>query len=298
MKSYGTVLLIALILTGFSGCGDEQSGSFHATGIVEGTDVKVSALTGGLLLNVRVDEGQDIDSGRVIAVVDTEKLVYQKELVEANAAEINVQDKINVNSLQKAQSDFDYIDKKYRRFQDLVKKQSASEQVLDDLKRNFDAAKTQLKNAHQSLRLIKNKKKALEAQLNIVKRQISDATILSPISGTVITKYYETGETVPTGFPVVQIIDLSEMWTKVYVSEKLLPKLNVGQDAMVRIDGSETTLDGKISWISPKAEFTPKNILTEESRTSLVYAVKITVSNPEGILKHGMPVEVEFDLNE
>lgn len=291
-RFYAVILSACLLVA----CNNGAPDVFEATGIVEGTDIKVSALTGGLLLHVDVDEGQDIEAGAVIAVVDTEKLAYQRDRLLANLGEVEVQRQINLNTVLKAQTDFDYIDTKYKRFQDLFKKKSASQQVLDDLKRNFDAAKTQLENARQNLNIVESRKKALEAQLKIVERQISDATVTAPISGTVTTKYYESGETVPTGFPVVQLIDLAHMWTKVYISELLLPEIKVGQEATVRVDGSDTTLQGFVSWISPKAEFTPKNILTEETRTSLVYAVKVEVANPDKILKQGMPVVVDFDL--
>jgi len=278
------------------GCNGDDPKTFRAAGIVEGTDVKVSALTGGLLLSVNVDEGDDVSAGSVIAVVDSEKLSYQREVLQAGLREIEIQRRMSTNTLSKAETDFNYVEKKYRRFEKLYKKNSASEQVLDDWRRNYDAAGTQLENARQALSIVESKKTALQAQLKTLERQLADATIEAPLSGTVTTKFFEAGETVATGFPVIEIIDLSKMWTKVYVSELLLPRIAVGQPATVRIDGTETTLTGRIAWISTKAEFTPKNILTDEARTSLVYAIKVTIDNPDRILKHGMPVVVELDL--
>ncbi len=289
--------LLFVALTVGLACNRGQTDTFMATGIVEGTAVKVAAQTGGLLLSVNVEEGQVVSVGQVVAVVDTEKLVYQKEMLEAALAEVETQRQISRNSVALARSDLEHVEKKYRRFQELYEKQSASQQTLDDLKRAYDAAKTQLQNARQGLQMLASKARSLEAQLKAVQRQIADATVRAPLGGTVTTKYYEPGETVPPGMPVVEIIDLSKMWTKVYVSEVLLPRIQLGQPATVRIDGTERTLPGVVSWISAKAEFTPKNILTEESRTSLVYAVKVSVNNPDGILKHGMPVEVELALN-
>jgi len=92
----------------------------------------------------------------------------------------------------------------------------------------------------------------------------------------------------------VEIINLDEVWVKIYVSETMLPEIKVGQKVVVRPDGSSKKLEGKISWISPKAEFTPKTILTPETRTSLVYAVKILIPNQDKILKQGMPVEIHL----
>lgn len=290
--------LIIFLAVVFFSCGEDNSGEFVASGIVEGTPVKVAAQTGGYILQINFDEGDEINRGQVIAVVDTEKLVYQMDQVQAALEEANIQYKINLNTLEKARADFENIRNKYARFQELYEKNSASKQQVDDLETALETARAQLQNAQQGLKVVESKKKGLEAQSKLLKRQIDDATIKSPISGTVTTQYYEDGETIPTGFAVAEIIDLSEMWTKIYISEKMLPAIKVGQQAEIRIDGAERTLAGRVSWISPKAEFTPKNILTEETRTSLVYAVKVEVDNPDGILKHGMPVEVAIRLQQ
>ncbi|MGH7600578.1 MAG: HlyD family secretion protein, partial [bacterium] len=195
-------------------------------------------------------------------------------------------------SLRRAQDDLDYAKTKYERYLDLFQKNAASQQTLDDLKIAYDRAKTTLQAAQQALASIASKEKGLEAQAKLLRRQIEDALVKAPVSGTITTRYYDAGETIPPNAPMVEIVDLSKMWAKVYVSETYLPSIKIGQPAQIKIDGSGQTLNGDVAWISAKAEFTPKNILTQESRTSLVYAVKITVNNPERILKHGMPVVI------
>lgn len=276
----------------FFSCGNDNQNHFVASGIIEGTTVKVPAQTGGLILTMNVDEGQDVQLGQVVAVVDTEKLGYQLQQIESGLQEVAVQRQINTNLLGKSQSDFRHVETKYNRYKELYEKNSASQQAIDDLKNAYDLASTQLENAQQNLKIVEAKQGSLEAQVKLLKRQIADATIKAANAGTVSTKYFEAGEMAPSGASVIEIIDLQNMWTKVYVSELSLPKIKIGQSAEIRIDGAERTLSGKVSWISPKAEFTPKNILTEESRTSLVYAVKVEVKNPDHILKHGMPVEI------
>ena len=290
--SYFLVLLFSM------GCGDDSRDQFVASGIMEGTSVKVAAQTGGLMLALNVDEGDEIQMGQAIAVIDTEKLVYQSQQIEAGLQEVRVQKQINSNLLEKARLDFEHIKTKYTRYQELYEKNSASKQVLDDLKNAYDLAATQLENAQQNLNMVEARHQGLEAQYNLVKRQIRDATITAPVAGTITTKYFDAGEIVLTGAAVVEVIDLQKMWTKVYVSELALPRVKLGQSAEIRIDGTDQTLAGRVSWISPKAEFTPKNILTEESRTSLVYAVKVVVENPDRILKHGMPVEIALDYSQ
>jgi len=290
------ILLFITILVFSFACGDSDEGRFVASGIVEGTAVKVSAQTGGLILKMYFDEGQDVEIGQTIAVIDTEKLSFRLEQIEAGLEEIEVQQQISHNTLEQAQIEYEHIKTKYERFLDLYEKQSASKQTIDDLKNALEVATTQLQSARQNLKLVESKQKQLQAERKLVARQIGDATITAPISGTITTQYFEAGETAPTGAPVVEMIDLHQMWTKIYVSEKMLPHIKIGQDATIKIDGTDTTLTGRVVWISPKAEFTPKNILTEENRTSLVYAVKVEVDNPDGLLKHGMPVEIALQL--
>ena len=295
---YWKRLSIVVLATGImAGCGNNNSGKFIASGVMEGTTVKVSAQTGGYILNMQVEEGDDIEANRVIAVVDTEKLVFQSEQIQAALEELNVQRRININLLEKAKTEFNHINTKYQRYKGLYQNNSASRQALDDLKTAYDAGEIELQNARQNLKLVEARQKSLEAQGKLLQRQIKDATIIAPLSGTITTKYYEYGETIPTNAAIVEMINLNKMWIKVYVSEITLPKIRVGQAAEIRIDGTDESLTGTVAWISPRAEFTPKNILTEEGRTALVYAVKVNVDNPNKVLKHGMPVEVAVNYD-
>ncbi|PLX31038.1 MAG: secretion protein HlyD, partial [Ignavibacteria bacterium] len=130
---------------------------------------------------------------------------------------------------------------------------------------------------------------------DLVRRQLRDAEIVSPLDGRVLVRYTDAGELLAPGSPVCEIADLSDMWTKIYISETQLHMVKLGQHVKVRIDGSDDVLAGTVSWISSTAEFTPKTILTEETRTSLVYPVKVRVPNNDQLLKIGMPVTVTLD---
>ncbi|MCI0495071.1 efflux RND transporter periplasmic adaptor subunit, partial [candidate division KSB1 bacterium] len=123
--------------------------------------------------------------------------------------------------------------------------------------------------------------------------QMRDARIPSPIEGTVTEKYVEQGEIARPGGPVVSLADLQNMWIKIYFKETELGKIKLNGNADIQISSyPDRTFAGRIAWISPKAEFTPKNVQTKDARADLVYAVKIEVKNPEGILKIGMPADV------
>ncbi len=290
MKRFLLFMLPALVL--LAACRQKENSVFQASVIIEGTAIKVAAQTGGYLLQVNVDEGDRVTSGQTLATVDTEKLGYQLEQVQANLEELSVQKRVAESNLRRARDDFEYARTRYDRIAELFKQNAATEQAHDDAKINFERAQTAYETARQNLQALTSRQKALEAQGKLLQRQINDGVIKAPLNGTITTRYFKTGETIAPNAPLVEIIDLAEMWTKVYISEKYLPRVRIGQNATIKIDGTDQTMTGKVAWINNKSEFTPKNILTEESRTALVYAVKVEVENPQGILKHGMPVTV------
>lgn len=277
-------------------CNHQNEDGFSASVIAEGTAIKLSPQTGGQVLDIRFEEGTRVQAGDTLAVLDTEKLSYQLEQVQANVADVQAQKGIAATNLQKARDEAVYAKTRFIRVNDLYKQNAATEQMRDDAEINATRAESSMRSAQQMLASLDTRQAALQAQVNLLQKQISDATLISPLDGTVTTQYYQLGETVPTMAPMLEIINLQEMWAKVYVTETMLPAINIGQEAQISMDGTDENLVGRVAWISPRAEFTPKNILTEESRTGLVYAVKIDIDNPQGLLKHGMPVAISLPL--
>jgi HlyD family secretion protein len=174
----------------------------------------------------------------------------------------------------------------------LFEKQAAPQQNLDDLRNEAERARSAYEAARQQVRSLDARQRQLAAQVGTVDKKLGDAVVTSPSDAMVSTVYYEVGEAVGPMQPVLELIRVNELEIKIFVSEKMLPRIRQGQEATIEVDGLDRDFPGRVSWMSPKAEFTPKNILTPETRTSLVYAVNVTVPNPDRILKHGMPVEV------
>lgn len=262
------------------------------TSVLEGKSIHVPALTGGKIVAVFFDVGQEVFAGDSLAVVDTTDLVLQHQQAQAAREELLVQENINRTNLDRAKADLDYVQVKYERVKALYEKQATPEQSLDDLDNQLHRVRSAYKAAQDQIQILQARRKQLEAQLGSIRKKISDAVIIAPTDGLVASRYYEKGEAVPTMQPILELVHISEMDAKIYIPEEMLPQIKPGQPVRIRVDGLAEDLPGRVSWISPKAEFTPKTILTPETRTSLVYAVKVTVPNPDRVLKHGMPVEV------
>ncbi|MBN2356812.1 efflux RND transporter periplasmic adaptor subunit, partial [candidate division KSB1 bacterium] len=197
--------------------------------------------------------------------------------------------------VQLAKDNLDNIEKKFQRIKTLLAEGSATQQQYDDLETANKAAKTQYENARTSLETLNVKESQLITQLELLDSQLRDTRVIAPISAMVIEKYVEKGEIARPGGPIANLADLDNMWIKIYVKETDLARIRLNGAAELRVTAyPERIFPGRISWISPKAEFTPKNVQTKEARSDLVYAVKIEVKNIDQILKIGMPADVTF----
>lgn len=286
-------MLIPLLV--LSSCGEGDEAEMRFTGIMDATTVRVSAETPGRVLKLFADEGEMVFKDSVMAVLETERLGYQLVQSEAMVAELGHQIRSAELRLNAARVQRDNIARRYERFRVLVTQKAATQQAVDDLQAQLESADAELAAAQTALAGLRSKRGQLEAGGDIVRKQQRDARILSPLSGHVLVRYAEVGELLGPGAPVFDVANLKDMWTRIYVSEEQLPMVRLGQKVRLTVDGSDASFEGTIRSISDKAEFTPKTILTEETRTALVYAVKVDVVNRDDILKIGMPVTVLID---
>jgi HlyD family secretion protein len=135
------------------------------------------------------------------------------------------------------------------------------------------------------------------AQVDALQKSLADATVKAPVGGTVTAKLVDPGEMVAARTPLAVISDLDHAWANVYVDEPLVPHLTLGQAVTLLTDGGHR-IPGVITYISPRAEFTPRNVQTADERSKLVYRIKVTVDNRDGVLKPGMPVEAELTVRQ
>lgn len=273
-------------------------------GTFEATEIIVSAEQTGKLMYFDAEEGVKLTKGEQVGLIDTVQLQLRamrlgatKEVYASQRPDINKQIAVTKQQLEKAELEV-------KRYSALVRDNAANRKQLDDaessvrvLRRQLDAQLSQLSNTTGSLN---RQMDAAEIERWQVVDQLRKCRITSPIGGTVLEKYAEAGEYAVPGKPLFKIADVSDMTLRVYVTAPQLTSLKIGQQVKVYADLGEDgshEYKGVVSWISDKAEFTPKTIQTCDERANLVYAVKVKVKNTDGMLKIGMYGEADF-LNE
>ena len=290
---------IFLFLAAFTLTACQENGeTADAYGNFEAQEVIVSAEGNGQLLQFDVEEGQELQPGQFIGLIDTTQLHLKRQQLLASIQAITgktqeVQPQIDVLLEQKQN-----LAREEKRLKALVADNAATPKQLDDIQgqievvdKQIEAARSQNKDLNKS---ILAEIAPLQAQINLVSDQIRRCYISNPIEGTVLLKLAEPHEIVATGKPLYTIAGIDELELRAYISGEQLPHIQIGQQVEVQIDRDKETnrsLTGAISWISDKAEFTPKTIQTKEERVNLVYAFKVKVKN-DGSLKIGMPGEV------
>jgi len=270
-----------------------------AYGNFEAVQVTVSAESAGKIHFISVEEGSQPDSGGIVALVDTTDLYLKKLQLQSQKKVVatkksSIASQVDVQLQQKANL---MLDKK--RIANLVAEKAATPKQLDDINGAIELVDKQMASTNTQNAGIIEEMEVIERQIAQVNESIHKCYIRNPVKGTVLSKFAEAGEIASPGRALYKIADLSVMELKVYISGSQLPDVKQGQQVEVLIDADKKTnrkLNGVVSWISPKAEFTPKIIQTKEERVNLVYGVKIRVPN-DGSLKIAMPAEVNFSAS-
>jgi HlyD family secretion protein len=303
----------------------------RASGYVEATDVRVAPEVGGRLLEVKVSEGDRVSAGDVVARIDTadaeltlRRLAAERDQARAQLALLRAgsrpedirQAAAQVQAAQAdvraAQADADAAAADLQRFDDLLRANAGSVKQRDDAATRREVAVARVRGAQdraqaaadtlarqragarpQEIAAAQARVAVVEAQMASVQKAIADAVLKAPGAGIVTSKILHAGEMASPRAPIVVITDLDRAWANVYVDERLVPQLKIGQTVALVTDAGQR-LPGTITFISPKAEFTPRNVQTAEERSKLVYRIKVTADNREGVLKPGMPVEADL----
>jgi len=287
--------LIALAFLALGACksGEKQSDAY---GNFEAVETIVSSEMPGKLLIMDAKQGDLLEPGKLIALIDTtelylKKLQTQAQLEASETKKQNVSAQINVFKEQKKN-----VQTNQERITKMFADKAATQQQVDDINGSVNVLDKQISATNTQFQMIGSEMEVIKRQLDLISEQLTKCRINSPIKGTVLETYLENGELATPGKPVLKMADLSNLELKVYVSGAQLSKVKLGNEAKVLIDSDSKemqTLSGKITWISSESEFTPKIIQTKEERVKLMYGVKVLVPN-DGSLKIGMPGEVVF----
>lgn len=296
MKKFITMAIAALLL---AACGNSEK-EYDATGTFEATETTVSAEQNGTLLTFAINEGDEIEAGSEVGLIDTTQTWLKlqqaratKEVYQSQKPDMEKQTSATRQQLAKAQAE-------QQRYKELVADGAAPSKMLDDATNHVQVLQRQLAAQLSSLstntNALSKQMAATEVQIDQLRDQLRKCHIMAPLKGTVLEKYAERGEFVAVGKPLFKMADMEQVYIRAYVTSAQLQSIRTGQQVKVFADygdGKKQEYDGTVSWISSRSEFTPKTILTDDERADLVYAVKVRVKN-DGFIKIGMYGEVKF----
>jgi HlyD family secretion protein len=322
----GALVLVAVvtIVAGWRLARDTKGTQvLEANGTIEATEVEVSSKLPGRIAQLLVKEGDTVQAHQVIARLDTSEIEAEvaqqraalaraeavlKELLAGSRPQEIEEARANLHqaevNLKLAKDDWD-------RFDSLFREGAISAQERDRAKNRVEVAESQVKAARERYDLVRlgprpeaieaarHERDRAKAALEWARVRLRDSTILSPISGIVLTKRAEQGEVITPGFPIVILVDPEDLWLRVYIPESEIGRVKLGQTAAVTVDTfPNRTFGGKVTEISAKAEFTPRTVQTRKERVNLVFGVKLALDNPERLLKPGMPADAEIMVEE
>lgn len=328
--------ITVLMSVTFLGCSKQNTDdNLYVSGTVEATETVISAEAGGKISEIAVEEGAMVQKGMVVARIDSTIQALQVQQAEAalkaaqasskqtrtgNREELIAQARAGVEQVDAlvkgAKESMNNALDNLNRIKSLAADGGATTQQLTEAQTRYDTAKAQFeayqaqrRSAQEQLDLLKNgsTKETIniadantaqaQANLAIAKAQLAKTTVVSPGKGIISTVNFNEGEMAAPGSPIVTLTDTKDLSIRVYVSEKELPKVKIGQKVEIFVDAyPEEAFHGTISYISPTSEFTPKNLQTAEERVNMVFAVKVKITDGGDRLKPGLPADVKIIL--
>lgn len=286
------LILSVLSLTALS-CGRDTE-MHDASGTFEATEIIVSSEVGGKILELNISEGDSVEGGAVVGQIDTIQLYLKKRQLLATVRALEARRPELRKQIAAIEEQIAVQTREKERIERLLKADAATGKQLDDINSSISILKKQLEAQRSSLTNtsggITEDAAALMIQTEQLNDQLQRSRITSPIKGTILAKYAEAGEVTAPGKPLFKVADMNDIQLKAYITSDLLTKIKPGESVKVFSDFGEDEsreYEGKVIWISDKAEFTPKTIQTRSERANMVYAVKIAVKN-DGYLKIGM----------
>jgi HlyD family secretion protein len=323
------------ILFALTACAAEPpANELRAAGHVEATEVRLAPDSGGRIVELAVKEGDTVQTGALILRLDprTPSLALDRARAEQRHAEAQLQllqagarredvaqaqahAQAARDDVAAARAELTSAEADLERFEALLGANAGSRKQRDDAatRRNVarervQAAESRVRAADQATARLRAGARpeeidaararvaAAAATVAAAEEALNDVTLRAPMAGVVTETLVSLGEVIAPRAPAVVVADLANAWADVFVDEPAIPRLRLNQPALVFTDAGGAGLNGTVTFISPKAEFTPRNVQTAEERSKLVYRVRVSVRNDDGVLKQGMPVEAVLPL--
>jgi len=319
-KKHLAISIICLSIQ-FAACNRDTANLIESTGTIEATEVDIRTEAAGIIRSLHFDEGDRVRQGDILAEIDREKKEIELAQAKARLVETEAQLTLLIKGLRdkevervretflESQVLLKDSNREYRRIQKLFDQGVVDLGSRDKAEAAYETAQKRYAIARKNYEIAKEGsrkeeiqageavKESAEAQVQLIERQLEDTTIIIPLQGFISERYVEVGEFVSVGSLMATVIDLEQVWVMAYVSEINLGNVKLGQVGKVKVDSfPEKEFIGKVTYISPEAEFTPKNIQTKEERVKLVFGVKIELDNPDQELKLGMPADAILEV--
>lgn len=296
MNKVISIIAVSILITSCKG----DKNAYDASGTFEAVETIVSSEATGLIKELNIEEGQELNQGEVLGYIDSVQLYLRKKQLEAQVKAVLSRMPDSQAQLAAMEEQLKQAEHEQRRISNLVKADAGTQKQLDDVNAQISILKKQIEAQRSSLGItsggLSEETVPLKIQVQQIDDQLKKCRIICPLKGTVLSKYAEENEMTAGGKPLFKIADMSWIVLRAYVTGDQFGAIKLGQPVKVLVDagkGEYKIYEGKLEWISNKAEFTPKTIQTKDERANLVYAVKIKVKN-DGLLKIGMYGEVKF----
>jgi HlyD family secretion protein len=286
----GAVLLASLP----AGCSHNEK-AISGSGFIEADEILISSEATGRVVERYFDEGTMVGRGHILLAVDPTRIALGLESAQASLAAAEANLKLTRVQLSQAEEAETFAESEFQRAADLLKSGTANQREYDRARFEYHSAQKTRQAAEARIAAVEAELDKIRAETARLQRELDDTTPQAPITGTVLEKYVDAGELLSPGRPIATIAGLDTVSVKIFLGAGPFAGIRLGDRAVVDTESGGKTFDGTVVWTSDEAEFTPKNVQTKESRAGLVYAVKVSVPNPEHFLKVGMPVYVTLE---
>lgn len=316
--NFPSVALATLTALALACGGDVHPPAIRASGHIEATEVRLAATVGGRLLEAPSQEGEQVRAGELVARLDTAALEHELARARAEAEAADARLRLLVSGsraedlrraeeqLAQAQAELDAASRELARLAALAERGSATEKARDDAAtrrevagRAVAALRAELDKLlagprREDIDVARAQRAAAQAAVAAINQRIAEATVLAPRDGVITVRAAEPGEVLAPGAPIAVLTDLAHPWLNVWMDEPSLAHIHLGQEVEVSSGRPPVTRRGRVAFVAPVAEFTPKNVQTPEERAHLVFRVKVALPNPDGVFKPGMPADATF----